>query len=201
MLNLLNLPLIINFILKYRRLFIIGVQTILIPLSYMLSFALRFDFFIVPNQFENFIKTIPFLILLRLFFFYYFDLFSGWWRFVSTEDVIKITKAVVFSSVCFVASVVFLFNLTSFPRSVFIIDALIIFLSLCGIRLLIRLLREGTQTNKNYKVKKNVLIATTTRVSKGNCAPAFINKALNLGITKSTMIETMITIKKSTNIG
>ncbi|MCX5895426.1 MAG: nucleoside-diphosphate sugar epimerase/dehydratase [Proteobacteria bacterium] len=154
----LNLPLIKNFILTYRRLFIIGVQTVLIPLSYMLSFALRFDFFIVPNQFENFIKTIPFLILLRLFFFYYFDLFSGWWRFVSTEDIIKITKAVVFSSVCFVASVVFLFNLTSFPRSVFIIDALIIFLSLCGIRLLIRLLREGTQTNKNYKVKKNVLI-------------------------------------------
>ena len=147
-----------NILLEYRKLLIIGVQAIIIPLSYFLSFGLRFDFTIPPHQVENFLKTVPLLILMRLLFLYYFDLFSGWWRYVSTEDIVKITKAVLLSSIFFIAAVVFFFNLTSYPRSVLIVDTLIIFLFLCSIRLLARLFREGFKVRNNYTAKKNILI-------------------------------------------
>ena len=148
----------INAIMEYRRLLIIAVQTILIPISYCLAFLLRFDFDLPPQQIDNILKTAPVLIVARLFFFYYFDLFSGWWRYVSTEDITKIAKSIFFSSISFIASVVFLYNLISFPRSIFIIDTLLIFLLLCGVRFSTRLLREGWKPTKSYKIKKNVLI-------------------------------------------
>jgi len=147
-----------SILLEYRKLLIITIQAIIIPLSYFLAFGLRFDFAIPPNQVENFLKTVPVLILIRLLCLYYFDLFSGWWRYVSTEDIVKITKAVLVSSICFIASVVFFFSLISYPRSIFIVDTIIIFLSLCGIRLGARLFREGFKSRNNYKTKNNILI-------------------------------------------
>jgi FlaA1/EpsC-like NDP-sugar epimerase len=165
---------IINALLKYRRLGIIAVQTILIPLSYCLAFLLRFDFALPSNQVDNILKTVPVLIVVRLFFFYYFDLFSGWWRYVSTEDIVKITRAIFFSSTLFIAAVVFLYNLITFPRSIFIIDTLLIFLMLCGVRFLTRLLREGLKTSKSYKSKKNVLI-----VGAGNAGVTVLSEIRN----------------------
>ena len=153
-----NMTRLLNILLEYRKIIIITVQAIIIPSSYFLSFGLRFDFEIPHHQVENFLKTVPVLILIRLLLLYYFDLFSGWWRYVSTEDIVKITKAVLLSSICFIASVVFFFNLTSYPRSVFIVDTIIIFLFLCGIRLLARLFREGFRAKNPYKAKKNILI-------------------------------------------
>jgi FlaA1/EpsC-like NDP-sugar epimerase len=153
-----NMTRLLNILLEYRKIIIITGQAIIIPLSYFLSFGLRFDFEIPPHQVENFLTTVPVLILIRLLLLYYFDLFSGWWRYVSTEDIVKITKAVLLSSICFIASVVLFFNLTSYPRSVFIVDTIIIYLCLCGMRLLARLFREGFRVKNHYKAKKNILI-------------------------------------------
>lgn len=75
---------------------------------------------------------------------------------MSVEDIIKITKAVFFSSICFIVAVVFMFNLETYPRSVFIIDTILLFLALCSIRFITRLLRESAVVKKGYK--KNVLI-------------------------------------------
>ena len=147
-----------NSLLKYRKLLIIAFQSTIIPVSYFLAFGLRFDFEIPPNQIENFLKTVPLLIAIRLLLLYYFDLFSGWWRYVSTEDIVKIIKAILLSSICFIVSVVFFFNLNSYPRSVFIVDTIIIFLFLTGIRLFARLFREEFRAGNIHKAKKNVLI-------------------------------------------
>jgi len=165
---------ILNALLKYRRLGIIAVQTILIPVSYCLAFLLRFDFYLPPNQVDNILKTVPVLIVVRLFFFYYFDLFSGWWRYVSTDDIVKITKAIFFSSTGFIAAVVFLYSLNTYPRSIFIIDTLLIFLLLCGVRFSTRLLREGLKNSKSYKARKNVLI-----VGAGNAGVTVLNEIRN----------------------
>jgi len=107
---------------------------------------------------EPFLKTLPLLIFSRLIFFYYVDLFSGWWRYVSIEDIIKIANAVIFSSLLFIASVVFVFGLENFPRSVFITDAVFIFLFLSGIRMAARLIREKIEIKKLDGIAKNVLI-------------------------------------------
>lgn len=162
--------------LSYRRLVIILGQLLLIPFSFFTAFLLRFDFTLDQLYIELFLITLPFLLVSRLICFYYFDLFSGWWRYVGLEDIFKIANAVLLSSLLFIASVVFVFGLKGFPRSVFIIDALLLFLLLCGIRVLARLIRERRETRQLIGKPKNVLI-----VGAGNTGVTILNE-----IKKST---------------
>jgi FlaA1/EpsC-like NDP-sugar epimerase len=147
-----------KFGLRYRRLSIIATQALLIPLSYYGAFLLRFDFGNTEFWQDAFLKTVPLLIVCRLIFFYYIDLFSGWWRYVDFEDIVKIGNAVVFSSLLFIACLVFIFGFAGFPRSVLIIDPVLMFLSLCGIRMVVRVVRQKIEQHRSRGKAKRVLI-------------------------------------------
>ncbi len=127
------------------------IQTLLIPLSYYIAFHLRFDFNIPFEQFDNFLKTLPIIIVVRLITFYYMDMFDGWWRYVSIEDLTKIAMGVVVSSVCFILSVVFIYGLSGFPRSVFIMDTIFIYVMLGGVRIITRLVIEKYEAGKTQR--------------------------------------------------
>jgi FlaA1/EpsC-like NDP-sugar epimerase len=139
------------------------IQTLLIPLSYYIAFHLRFDFDIPFEQFDKFLKTLPIIVVVRLITFYYMDMFDGWWRYVSIEDLTKIAMGVVVSSVCFILSVVFIYGLTGFPRSVFIMDTIFIYVMLGGVRIITRLVIEKYESAKHKGEKKNILIAGAGR--------------------------------------
>jgi len=75
------------------------------------------------------------------------------------QDVINISKAVFFSSIAFLTCMAFIFGLHGFPRSVLIMDGIMTFLLLSGVRVLVRIHREDLQTAKNSRKGENVLIA------------------------------------------
>jgi len=127
-------------------------------LSFFLAFALRFDFQIPPKEIDLIVKTLPVLMICRLVWFYIYRLFSGWWQYAGINDMIDILKATFFSSVSCILGVVFLFNVRGFPRSVFIIDWILIFLLLSGVRLSARVYKETIRSRKNYGKVKDVLI-------------------------------------------
>ncbi len=159
-----------------RRILIILIQALLIPVSYFTAFLLRFDFYIdVELVLLPYFKTLPLLIAARLLMFYYVDLFSGWWRYVNIEDIIKIGNAVLLSSLLFITSVVFIFGLEGYPRSVFITDTLLIFLMLCAIRFLTKIIRERFDIRQSIQTaSKNVLI-----VGAGNSGATVLNEIKN----------------------
>lgn len=146
-------------LLAYRRAVVICTQVVLIIFSFFLAFALRFDFQIPPNEIELIVKTLPMLLICRLVWFYVYRLFSGWWQYAGISDLMDILKATFFSSVSCVLAVVFLFNMRGFPRSVFIIDWILIFLLMAGLRLSARLYKERIRSRKNHGRPKDVLIA------------------------------------------
>ncbi len=153
------IPAIKEYFLRYRILVITGVQLLLVISSYLLSFMFRFDFNVPNNELTLMLKTLPVLILCRLVLFYYYGLFSGWWSYVGMQDVINISKSVFFSSIAFLTCMAFIFGLHGFPRSVLIMDGILVFLLLSGARFLVRMHREGIQTAKNSRKGENVLIA------------------------------------------
>lgn len=75
------------------------------------------------------------------------------------QDVINISKAVFFSSIAFLTCMAFIFWLHGFPRSVLIMDGIMTFLLLCGVRMLVRIHRENLRTAKNSRKGEDVLIA------------------------------------------
>ncbi len=103
--------------------------------------------------------TLPLLIGCRLIFFYHYGLFKGWWSYVGLQDAVSIGKAVFISSLAFLTSLEFIFGLAGFPRSVFIIDGILVFLFLIGARVLVRLQHETSHLPKDPRREQNVLIA------------------------------------------
>ena len=74
------------------------------------------------------------------------------WKYASISDLARILKAIMLSSVLFVAYITFFYRLVDFPRSVFIIDCFIVICFIGGSRFLYRLSREFYITkSKNGK--------------------------------------------------
>jgi FlaA1/EpsC-like NDP-sugar epimerase len=142
---------------KFRRPLIIMLHIIFIVSAYIAAFYLRFDFNLDKNYYHLILKTLPLLIITKLLFFYFFDLFSGLWRYVSTHDLWDIILANIISSVAFFLAVVFHHSLIGYPRSVFIIDFMICTILIAGVRFFTRLIREGFTDDLSVK-KKNAII-------------------------------------------
>jgi len=71
-----------------------------------------------------------------------FRLYQGMWRYVGIWDIRNIVGGVASSSVLFFMLVHYGFGETSYPRSIFVIDSLLLVCSMVGLRLLRRLYRE-----------------------------------------------------------
>jgi len=147
-----------KFIVKYRRVFIVVTNLLLIALAYYTAFILRFDFNLSGEYYKVFLKTLPLLILIKLVIFYYFGLFRGLWRYVSIYDLVQIIKANVAATVVFILSNVFVFGTHTVPRFIFVNDFIICVFLIGGIRFLSRIIRERYQGHPLNEEQKNVLI-------------------------------------------
>jgi FlaA1/EpsC-like NDP-sugar epimerase len=144
-------------LLIHRRPFIVLVHALLVSLSLLTAFLLRFDIQLPQSEHRHFFWALPILLLLRLTIFHFFDLFEGMWRYVSMKDMTAIVKAVTVSSVLFVVSVVLVLGPT-FPRSVFILEWLLAWTLIGGTRFLIRSFREASPTLRDGEVVRALVI-------------------------------------------
>ena len=69
-------------------------------------------------------------------------LYRGIWRYTSIDDLMVFAKAVVLGSIVCVLIVLFKFRFVGFSRTVFVIDALVMFMLLTGSRMAFRLFRQ-----------------------------------------------------------
>lgn len=115
-----------------------------IGLSYFLAFLLRFDGAIPPAYYQTFVKTLPYLILISIFVFPCFKLYSGIWAYFSLYDVFRIVAAIITTLILFMPIVFFTMGRTfiDYPRSVPVIVFLLLGLWMTSGRLAIRWLRE-----------------------------------------------------------
>lgn len=145
------------FILKYRKVLILATNLFLVSLSYYIAFLLRFDFNLPSDYFKVFLKTLPFLVLTKLFVFYYFGLFRGLWRYVSIYDLWQIIKANVVATVVFIIVNVFVYSTHVIPRFILLNDFIICTTFIGGIRFFSRILRERYRPLSKIK-QTNALI-------------------------------------------
>ena len=147
-----------RFVMQYRTSFILLFQLAVAALSYIASFYLRFEFTMPPQYFQMFYETLPLLVICRMIAYYVYKIHTGSWLFVSMSDLMDTLKAVLLGSVLFVITMVFVYGLDEFPRSVFILEAVLNLMFLGGSRFTIRYSYEFKQ-RALPKVRKYVLIA------------------------------------------
>lgn len=137
---------------RLRRLFVVALHLTLVIAANYLAFWLRFDGTIPDLYWTTFVSMLPWLVLIRLAIFTPFRLFQGLWRYTGLWDLLNILAATATSSVLFVGVVRFGLGIHAYPRSVYLIDALVLVFGLTAVRLTRRVVRDLRWSTRGQRV-------------------------------------------------
>ncbi len=130
-------------LLRYRSWCIAIFQAGLVFCSLLLAWWLRFDFGL-PYRTILF-AVAPMLVAIRIATLIYFGLLRGWWKYAGVRDGLDIMKAVASGSLVFWVIMKLVLRVTSFPRSIYLLEAFITTALLVGVRLLCRIFAESVR--------------------------------------------------------
>jgi FlaA1/EpsC-like NDP-sugar epimerase len=105
-------------------------------LAWSFAYLLRFNFELPPNFAAELHKTIFWVVLLQMIIFWRFNLYRGIWRYASTTDLRKIFLAVMLSAAAIPLMFLMLRLDLVIPRSVLVINPLLLILMMGGSRFL-----------------------------------------------------------------
>ncbi|HEY3027450.1 MAG TPA: hypothetical protein VGJ55_14970 [Pyrinomonadaceae bacterium] len=125
-----------------RRIFEVLLDVLLITLAYWSAYAIEFNEASEKGAWGLFLRTLPVLVFVKLGAFLVMGVYRGIWRYTSIDDLMVFAKAVVLGSIACVLIVLFKFRFIGFSRTVFVIDALVMFMLLTGSRMAFRLFRQ-----------------------------------------------------------
>jgi FlaA1/EpsC-like NDP-sugar epimerase len=129
-------------LLRYRRLVVVGVHIGAVCFANYAAFWMRFDGVLPDDAWRLFLRMLPWLIVIRGLTFIPFRLHEGLWRYTSIWDVRNIVAGVVTSSLVFWGLTQVLIDKGRYPRSILIMDAILLILLMGGLRLGRRIYRE-----------------------------------------------------------
>jgi FlaA1/EpsC-like NDP-sugar epimerase len=126
---------------------------LLLSISLFLAYLIRFDFHLPRQHAILLYQLLPFVLIIKISCFYFFDLYRGMWRYTSISDLLNIIKASCVSSLVIVCLILFSHSrFIGFPRSVFIIDWCFTILLISGYRVCIRLYFEQNSGDKTLSI-------------------------------------------------
>ena len=132
-----------------KRLVVMMSDFVIIILSYVGAFLIRFEMQIPAAGISKMIATLPLVLAVRFACFWYFGLYRGVWPFASIYDLYSIIKAVGVSSLLMVLSLFIAGGISGYPRSVFFIDGLLLLMLIGGLRFSYRLTKEVRYLHEN----------------------------------------------------
>jgi FlaA1/EpsC-like NDP-sugar epimerase len=161
----------------------------LIALAWWLAFWLRFDHGIPGPYHRLFVDTIAVAVAIKLGVFIVFGFYNRWWRYVSTQDMWGAARGVTVA--CVVADLVIYFAhpVKGFPlpRSIAVLDWLLLLAFVAGTRLIARSLIERPGAASLVARGKEVIV-----VGAGDAAQLVIREMLKtpaLGYTPIGLID------------
>jgi FlaA1/EpsC-like NDP-sugar epimerase len=127
-------------------------------LAWVLAFTLRFNFNIPPEYVISLKHVMLWAVPLQVMFFFQFGLYKGVWRFASLPDLQRILGAIVSSAAVIILLLYIVRPDAVVPKSVLIMDPLILVLWLGGSRFLYRVWKDYKMYGHNRKRGKPVLL-------------------------------------------
>jgi len=125
-----------------RRVFEVLLDVVLIALAYWSAYAIEFNEASESSAWRLFLRTLPVVVFVKLGAFLVVGVYRGIWRYTSLDDLMVFLKAVALGSIVCVLIVLFKFRFVGFSRTVFVIDAFVMFMLLAASRMAFRLFRQ-----------------------------------------------------------
>jgi len=139
-----------------RRLLEVFLDMLVISSAFYLAFALRFEFQLNEFLLNLFVDSLPIVIVATYTGFFLFGLYRGLWRYTGIEDLMRIAKAVVCSTLLSVAGMVFLYRFDGYSRIVMVVYGFLLFVGVAATRLSFRVF--ASLIHRSRKEKAPVLI-------------------------------------------
>lgn len=134
-----------------------------ILLAYYFSFLLIFKGFDFQVK-ALFIKTFPLVLILKIIIFYFSWLYKESWKYSSIEELIKLIRALAFSSIGSSSALILIFGTRSFGGIIFfIIDFFILLSFVAGSRILFRLIDYYYGKSNTTEGKKIIIYGAGRR--------------------------------------
>ena len=137
----------------YKNFFIVlAVDLFILAASFYGAHLVRFDFDIPTiHSYLSIRWVLPFVVILKMTIFYFFDLYRGMWRYTSLADLFNIIKASTLSTLIIISIVLFKTRFQGFSRSVFVIDWCLTILFISAFRLSVRIYFEHFSKEESWK--------------------------------------------------
>ncbi len=110
------------------------------------AFWLRFDGTIPESAITAFMKSTPLVLIIQMSFLYFFGVSRGLWRYAGLRDFLNIGFTVASSTIVSWA-LLSVFSLENYPRSIYLINAMLLLLVLSALRASKRIYTILTQTD------------------------------------------------------
>ncbi len=146
---------------RYRPIILIIVDIVLIYLSYILSFIIRFEGKVPSSNFNTFVEVAFILIAIKIVTFFYFKLYENLWRYAGLLDMLQVIAAIGTANAVAI-SYLFLVQ-ANLPRSIYVLVSIMDVLLIGGSRFGYRVLRE-LYSGRFYAINKGVQDGHITRV-------------------------------------
>lgn len=127
---------------KPKLLLIFAADIVLIAASLAASFLLRFDLFIPEVYRALFIKSLIFCLIIKPPIFVLTQLYRPIWNYASVHEAVLVLKGVTIASIITIAAVMAFGEFKSVPRSIFILDWMLLFMMVLASRIQIRLVKR-----------------------------------------------------------
>ncbi len=126
---------------KYRALFAATHDVLVACFAWFAAFELRFNFDIPVPFMQSLWSVLAIAVPIQMIFFVRFNLYKGVWRFASIPDLKRIVSAVLASAVL-ITALFQMINIATIPRSVLLLDPILLILLMGGSRFAYRAWQE-----------------------------------------------------------
>lgn len=123
-----------------RHLLEVILDVFLIAFAYYLAFIFHFDFHLEASQVQLYLSSLPLVVIATYGAFFFYGIYRGVWRYTGLEDLLRLVKGSISGTLLAAGAVFLLHRFTSYSGVVFILYALLLFLSMAASRLSFRLL-------------------------------------------------------------
>lgn len=148
----------IHIVRSRRRIIMLGIDLAVFCIAYYISFLLRLDSPFLGAYAGIFWQTLPFAVVSQFLGMYISKVYRGIWRYASVNDLLNIIKGEIGGTAGIIAVIVFIRGTPGFPRSVFLINAVLVVMGIGGVRFLRRLQVEMFISKKSFSHGKPVII-------------------------------------------
>ncbi len=163
-------------LLKINFWILLALDCLLLFAAHLLAYYIRFEGDISP-QLQNIRAVLPWLLSFKIVVFYFSGLYRGMWRYTSLVDLIKVLNVTLVTTLGAMGCVLLINRFIGFSRAVFVLDGLLTFIFIAGVRVSLRLFFTKKHALATFSQNKpEIIVKQLLVIGAGDAAEKIIRE-------------------------